>query len=126
MLSVSLMMRNSAVFLKLPSLASGLSYILSPSVSSSSSSYMVISRSSAISKGARRAPQLILILLAVLPAANLYFLYCRTAKWLGLSFSSSLNAISTGFSKVSSSSRTSIALTSSISVAKFCSSSGAS
>ena len=66
-LSVSLMMRNSAVF-------------RSPRVSSSSSSYMVISRSSWISKGARRAPQEILIDLAVLPAANLYFLYCRTAK----------------------------------------------
>ena len=56
-LSVSLIMRNRAVF-------------LSPSVSSSISSYSIRSRSSLMSKGASRAPQLIKIDLAVLPVAN--------------------------------------------------------
>lgn len=48
------MMRNRATF-------------LSPSVSSSSSSYAVISRSSLMSNGARRAPQETRIDFAVLP-----------------------------------------------------------
>lgn len=66
--SVSLIMRNRAVFLYLLSLGLlGLRKILSPRVSSSSSSYIVISRSSAISKGARRAPQDTKMDFAVLP-----------------------------------------------------------
>ena len=56
----------------------------------------------------------------------LYFLYCRTAKCSGLSFSSSSKSSSTAFLKVSSSSRASLALMNSSSVEKFCSSSGAS
>ena len=47
--------------------------------------------------GTEWAPQEIKIDFAVLPAANLYFLYCRTAKCWGFSFSSSANIISTGF-----------------------------
>lgn len=73
--SVSLIMRNRAVF-------------LSPTVSSDSSSYMVISRTSSISKGARRAPQLTRIDFKVLPAASLNLAYWRTAKWFGFSFQS--------------------------------------
>ena len=57
MLSVSLMIRNRAV-------------LRSPRVSSSSSSYRVISRSSAMSKEARRAPQEMRMDFAVLPAAT--------------------------------------------------------
>ena len=52
--SVSLIMRNNAVF-------------WSPIVSSSNSSSVIMSRSSLISKGARRAPQLTKMLLSVLP-----------------------------------------------------------
>ena len=44
-----------------------------------------------MSKGASREPQEIKMLLAVLPLANLYFLYCFTAKQSGLRFSSPLN-----------------------------------
>ncbi len=81
-LSVSLMMRNRAV-------------LRSPRVSSSSSSYRVISRSSAMSKGASLAPQEMRMDFAVLPALNLKSLYCRTAKWLGLFCSSASNIWST-------------------------------
>ena len=56
--TVSLMMRNNAVF-------------LSPSVSSCSSSYIVRSRSSWMSKGANLAPQEMRMDFAVLPAASL-------------------------------------------------------
>ena len=66
-LSVSDIMRKRAVF-------------SSPRVSSSRSSYAVISRSSAISNGDSLAPQDTRIDFAVFPAANLYFLYCLTAK----------------------------------------------
>ena len=52
----------------------------SPSLSSSSSSSIIKSLSSCISKGANLAPQLIRMDLAVFPAASLYFLYCLTAK----------------------------------------------
>ncbi len=55
--SVSDMIRNNAV-------------LLSPSVSSSSSSYAVISLSSFISKGASLAPQETNILFAVFPDAT--------------------------------------------------------
>ena len=44
-----------------------------------------------MAKGARRAPQEIKMLLAVLPLLNLYFLYCFTAKQSGLRFSSPAN-----------------------------------
>ena len=81
--SVSLIMRNSAV-------------LRSPRVSNSSSSSDMISRSSAISKGASRAPQLIRMDFGVLPAANLNLRYCFTAKWSGCSFSNLENRISTG------------------------------
>ena len=67
MLSVSDMMRNNAVF-------------LSPSVSSSSSSYMVRSRSSAMSNGANLAPQEIRIDLAVLPETNCQGLFNQIHK----------------------------------------------
>lgn len=60
------------------------------------------------------------------PAASLYFLYWRTAKWFGFSASNASNIRSTGFLNSSSSSRTSIALMNSIRVEKFCSSTGAS
>lgn len=83
-------------------------------------------RVAALSKGASRAPQEIKILLAVLPALSLNLAYWRTAKWSGLRFFSSSNIKSTGFLKSSSSSRTSIALINSMSVEKFCSSTGAS
>lgn len=75
---------------------------------------------------ARRAPQEIRMDFAVLPAASLYFLYWRTAKWLGFSASNASNIRSTGFLNSSSSSRTSIALMNSMRVEKFCSSTGAS
>ena len=39
---------------------------------------------------------------ALFPAASLYFLYCLTAKLSGFSFATSLNSISTAFSKFSS------------------------
>ena len=54
-------------------------------------------RVAALSKGASLAPQEIRIDLAVLPAANLYFLYWRTAKWFGFFFSNASNIKSTGF-----------------------------
>lgn len=44
-----------------------------------------------MSNGARRAPQEIKMLFAVLPLASLYFLYCLTAKQFGLRFSRPLN-----------------------------------
>ena len=89
-------------------------------------SQAISSRSSSISKGARRAPQEIRIDFAVLPAANLYFLYCFTAKWSGLRSSKSAKSRSTGLWYSSSSSRASLALISSSSVVKFISSAGAS
>ena len=98
----------------------------SPSISSSISSYAIRSRSSLMSNGASLAPQEIRMDFAVLPAASLYFLYCRTAKCSGLAFSKSSNSSSTGFLNSSSSSRASLALINSSSVEKFCSSSGAS
>ena len=52
-------------------------------------------RVAALSNGANLAPQEIRILFAVLPAANLYFLYWRTAKWFGFSDSSTSNIRST-------------------------------
>ena len=60
-------MENSAVF-------------LSPTRSSSSSSYMVISRTSLMSNGASLAPQLIKIDLAVLPETNCQGLFNRIHK----------------------------------------------
>ena len=60
------------------------------------------------------------------PAANLYFLYCFTAKWSGLRSSKSAKSRSTGLWYSSSSSRASLALISSSSVVKFISSAGAS
>ena len=66
-LSVSERITNSAV-------------LLSPRVSSSSSSVSIRSRSSFMSKGANLAPQLISMLLSVLPAAILNLRYCFTAK----------------------------------------------
>lgn len=83
-------------------------------------------RVAALSNGASLAPQEIRILFAVLPAASLYFLYCRTAKCSGFSASNSSNSSSTAFLNSSSSSLASEALINSSSVAKFCSSSGAS
>ena len=64
MLSVSDIMRNSAV-------------LRFPSVSSASSSRLVTSRSSAMSKGARRAPQLTKIDLAVLPETSCQGLFTK-------------------------------------------------
>ncbi len=69
-LSVSEIITNSAV-------------LLSPRVSSSISSAAIRSRSSLMSKGESLAPQLISILLRVLPAAILNLRYCFTAKWSG-------------------------------------------
>lgn len=83
-------------------------------------------RVAALSNGANLAPQLIRIDFAVFPAASLYFLYCLTAKWFGFFCSSSSNSRSTAFLKFSSSSLASLASTRSISMEKFCSSSGAS
>ena len=60
-------MRNRAVF-------------LSPTVSSDSSSYIVISRTSSISKGARRAPQLTRIDFKVLPETNCQGLFNQIHK----------------------------------------------
>ena len=111
--SVSEIMTKSAVF-------------LSPNVSSSSSSYSVSSRSSAMSNGASLAPHEIKIDFAVFPAASLYFLYCLTAKCSGLFCSSSSKRISIGFLKFSSSSLASDAFIISIRVLRFFSSSGAS
>ena len=51
----------------------------------------MISRSWGMSKGARRAPQEMRMLFAVLPLLSLYFLYCFTAKQFGLRCSSPLN-----------------------------------
>ena len=111
--SVSEIITKSAVF-------------LSPSVSSSSSSSLIKSLSSLISNGASLAPQEIRIDFAVFPAANLYFLYCFTAKCVGSFFSSASKSLSIGFMYVSSSSLTSEASIISRSVAKFFSSLGAS
>ena len=66
-LSVSDMIRNSAVF-------------LSPMVSRESSSYAVTSLSSAMSKGDRRAPQLTSMLLAVLPETSCQGLFNQIHK----------------------------------------------
>src|SRR5699024_6748567 len=65
--SVSLMIKNNAVF-------------LSPTKSSSSSSYMVISRTSLMSKGASLAPQEISMLFAVLPETNCQGLFNQVHK----------------------------------------------
>ena len=111
--SVSEMITNKAVF-------------LSPVLSSSNSSSLIKFLNSFMSNGASLAPQEIRIDLAVLPAASLYFLYCLTAKWFGSFFSSASKSLSTGFIYVSSSSLTSLASIMSKSVAKFCSSIGAS
>ena len=111
--SVSEIMTKRAVF-------------LSPNVSSSKSSVSISSRSSLMSKGAKRAPHEIKIDLAVLPAASLYFLYCFTAKCSGSFSSSRSNMRSTGFLKSSSSSLASLAFIMSSKVVKFFSSSGAS
>ena len=81
--SVSLIMRNSTVF-------------SSPMVSSSISSSSISSRTSRMSKGAKRAPQLIRIEERVLPAESRNFLYCRTAKWSGSFCSNRSNIRSTG------------------------------
>lgn len=72
-LSVSDMTRNSAVFVCE-------STFVPPRVSSSSSSYMVISLTSAISNGASRTPQEINILFAVLPAAICQGLFHHSSK----------------------------------------------
>ena len=98
--------------------------MLSPKVSSSSSSYSVISLSSLISKGDNLAPQLINIDLAVLPAACLYFLYCLTAKWPSSLLSKSSNIISIGFLNSSLSSLASIWFNKYSKVLKFLSSLG--
>ena len=111
--SVSDIMRYSMVF-------------LSPILSSSSSSYIVISRTSAISKGASLAAAEMRIDFAVLPAASLYFLYCLTAKCSGSLDSRSSNIRSIAFLKESSSSWTSILFRRVMSALKFCSSGGAS
>ena len=111
--SVSLMMTNMAV-------------LWSPIISSSISSYDIISLSSWMSNGASLAPQEIKIDFAVLPAASLYLRYCLTAKCSGFSASSSSNNSSTAFLNSSSSSLVSLALINSNKVEKFCSSSGAS
>ena len=66
-LSVSDMIRNKAVF-------------RSPSLSSSSSSYMVASRISWMSKGERRAPQEIRMDFAVLPETNCQGLLIKFTK----------------------------------------------
>ena len=66
-LSVSLMMRNNAVF-------------LSPSVSSCSSSYIVRSRSSWMSKGANLAPQEMRMDFAVFPETNCQGLFHQIHK----------------------------------------------
>ena len=72
-LSVSDITRNSAV------LVCGSSFV-PPRVSSSSSSYMVISLTSAISNGASRTPQEINILFAVLPGAICQGLFHHSCK----------------------------------------------
>ena len=82
-LSVSEMITNSAV-------------LLSPRVSSSSSSVSIRSRSSFMSNGANLAPQEISMDFKVLPAAILNLRYCFTAKWSGSFSSSCWNRISTG------------------------------
>ena len=63
---------------------------------------------------------------AVLPAASLYFLYCRRAKWSGSFCSKASKRRSTAFLNDSSSSRTSMAFIISTKVEKFCSFLGAS
>lgn len=77
-------------------------------------------------KGSKPCIQEINMLLAVLPAESLYFLYCLTAKCVGSFFSSASNSLSMRFIYVSSSCLTSEASIISSSVAKFFSSIGAS
>ena len=81
--SVSLIIKNSTVF-------------SSPMVSSSISSSSISSRTSRMSNGAKRAPQLIRMEERVLPADSKNFLYCRTAKWSGSFCFSRSNMRSTG------------------------------
>ena len=76
--SVSLIIRNNTVF-------------SSPMVSGSISSSSISPRTSRMSNGAKRAPQLIRMEERVLPLASLYFLYCLTAKCWGLRRSSPSN-----------------------------------
>ena len=111
--SVSLIIKNSTAF-------------SSPMVSSSISSFSISSRTSRMSNGAKRAPQLIRMEERVLPADSKNFLYCRTAKWSGSFCSSRSNMRSTGLWKSGSSSRASLAFIISSRVVKFISSAGAS
>ena len=91
--SVSDIMTNKAVFSLMISsfFVLGLNFLYPPSLSSSSSSSLISSRTSVMSNGESLAPQDTNILLAVLPARNLTFLYCRNAKWFGARSSNASN-----------------------------------